>query len=71
MFVGVKEKNKSEVFVNSRHVFFYECKPTEKFLATLRSNYFFEYEIPKTEGLLTRLKSKNKVTMDIKAEEIL
>ena len=34
-------------------------------------NYFFEYEIPKTEGLLTRLKSENKVTMDVKAEEIL
>ena len=42
-----------------------------KMLCYQNTNYFFEYEIPKTEGLLTRLKSKNKVTMDIKAEEIL
>ena len=32
--------------------------------------YFFEYELPKTEGLATRLKSKNKVTLNATAEEI-
>lgn len=32
--------------------------------------YFFEYEIPKTEGLLTRLKSKNHVTINATAADI-
>lgn len=32
--------------------------------------YFFEYEVPKTEGLFTRLKSKNHVTVNAKAEDI-
>lgn len=44
-------------------VLFYQSK-----LHTAR--YFFEYELPKTMGLRARLLSKERVTLEVKAEEI-
>ncbi len=47
-------------------------KYTSEFLASkiYTLQYFFEYEVPKTEGLFTRLKSKNRVTVNATASEI-